>query len=631
MRMAYALVVAGVLGAIATANDVAADNETTVRVQEGQSLRDIAQQQLGDPDLWTEILRANGLRSPADVQPGMELKVPAAEIAAADRALRQALAAIQTRHRAGRAPVCRVPDRAWHRPLRGCRRQSEGGRLGGRDQGGGRGPDCRWRGAAARCPEPRHGRRGAADRSRGLGRGPHSPGSGLVGTAARRRPGGGGEASHVVALVGADHLPRRQPLAPQRQLAGGDPAHAYRSAQPDRGGQGQPGRGRFLRAAQRQDRSARSSSCRSPRSRPMLNSRNFWVRRDESGSKFTNYDEGVLKVAANGSEVELGRNEATLVRAGRQPTDKVGILAAVRLDAPADDAQTVTEDVALRWGPVADAVGYWLELAYDPGFQRMKISRWGLKETSFGTGDLEIGTYYWRIAALDKFGLPGERGEVWRFNVRVDQSPPFLTITEPAEEAVLTRSPFVVRGQTEPDARLRLNEAPVPVDAEGRFADRPHGAAGRWRAVIRGDRPGGQCSEAPARLSIRPGRSGRAALRRRHPAGGAPALRYPRQRHLAQWHHSPRRQAPASGGRPATARGSLRRRRWALRAECSGQREQHRIPHRRGTALRVREPGPVHGQRRSRAAEGSASSSLRRRSPQWNGCRCAAVPRAPRA
>jgi len=93
--MAYALVVAGVLGAIATANDVAADNETTVRVQEGQSLRDIAQQQLGDPDLWTEILRANGLRSPADVRPGMELKVPAAEIAAADRALRQALTAIQ--------------------------------------------------------------------------------------------------------------------------------------------------------------------------------------------------------------------------------------------------------------------------------------------------------------------------------------------------------------------------------------------------------------------------------------------------------------------------------------------------------------------------------------------------------
>ena len=54
-----------------------------VRVQPGQTLRDIAQQQLGDPDLWTEILRANGLSSITDVQPGMDLVVPAGEIAAA--------------------------------------------------------------------------------------------------------------------------------------------------------------------------------------------------------------------------------------------------------------------------------------------------------------------------------------------------------------------------------------------------------------------------------------------------------------------------------------------------------------------------------------------------------------------
>ncbi|MFZ1427838.1 MAG: LysM peptidoglycan-binding domain-containing protein, partial [Geminicoccaceae bacterium] len=72
----------------------AADN-VKVRVQPGQTLRDIAQQQLGDPDLWTEILRANGLSSITDVQPGMELVVPAGEIAAADRSLRLALAALQ--------------------------------------------------------------------------------------------------------------------------------------------------------------------------------------------------------------------------------------------------------------------------------------------------------------------------------------------------------------------------------------------------------------------------------------------------------------------------------------------------------------------------------------------------------
>ena len=66
----------------------------TVRLKEGQSLRDLAQEHLGDPDLWAEILRANGL-SVADVHPGIELKIPVGQIAAANKALGDALKVIQ--------------------------------------------------------------------------------------------------------------------------------------------------------------------------------------------------------------------------------------------------------------------------------------------------------------------------------------------------------------------------------------------------------------------------------------------------------------------------------------------------------------------------------------------------------
>jgi len=89
------LVFGALLLGVFSIGSLAAADAVKVRVQPGQSLRDIAQQQLGDPDLWTEIPRANGLASITDVHPGMELTVPAAEIAAADRALRRALAALQ--------------------------------------------------------------------------------------------------------------------------------------------------------------------------------------------------------------------------------------------------------------------------------------------------------------------------------------------------------------------------------------------------------------------------------------------------------------------------------------------------------------------------------------------------------
>jgi len=44
------------------------DNEViTVTVAEHQSIRDIAKEYLNDPNLWMDILRANGLNSPHEI------------------------------------------------------------------------------------------------------------------------------------------------------------------------------------------------------------------------------------------------------------------------------------------------------------------------------------------------------------------------------------------------------------------------------------------------------------------------------------------------------------------------------------------------------------------------------------
>ena len=71
------------------------DEILTIRVEEGDTLRDLAAEHLGDPDLWTEILRVNGLDAITDVEPGLELKIPAGEVALANRALEEALEVIQ--------------------------------------------------------------------------------------------------------------------------------------------------------------------------------------------------------------------------------------------------------------------------------------------------------------------------------------------------------------------------------------------------------------------------------------------------------------------------------------------------------------------------------------------------------
>ncbi|WP_027133940.1 FecR domain-containing protein [Geminicoccus roseus] len=462
------------LGAEAVAQDL------TVRVQDGQSLRDIAEAELGDPDLWTEILRANGLASPAEVRPGMELAIPKGEIAAADRALGRALAAIQQATEQGARLFARA--------------QIEQG-IARYDEGVARRKAGEWAGAAAAADEAREAaalalqlaaasRDAAAearltDREGSVeGRTPQelvwsdrerdavlieeeklrtlSRSSAQITFRDESRLRLNANSQAVIRRMRTDPLSRSEEA--KVSLVEGD-FYALLSGKTER----------------------KTFELEVPEVETQVESRSFWVRHDGSGSKFTNYDDGVLRVAARGAEVALGRNEAALVRTGQQPGDKVDIHGPPVLSGPPDNGETVTAAVELRWQPVEEAVGYWLELALDQAFQRMELSRWGLRDTGFATDELEIGTYYWRIAALDKFGLPGERSPVWRFHVRIDQTPPFLSIATPPEDAVVTGSPVAVTGQTEPGALLRLDGQPVPVDDEGRFrADLQPGPAGEF-------------------------------------------------------------------------------------------------------------------------------------------------------
>jgi Glucodextranase, domain B len=99
----------------------------------------------------------------------------------------------------------------------------------------------------------------------------------------------------------------------------------------------------------------------------------------------------------------------------------------------------------------------------------MVQSRWGVTDVRYDPGSLEIGTYYWRIAALDKFGLPGEQADPWRFHVHTDVTPPYLSIGGPEEGAILRASPIRVQGESEPGALLQLNGEPVPIGPDGSF------------------------------------------------------------------------------------------------------------------------------------------------------------------
>ena len=438
-----------------------------VRLAEGQSLRELAAEHLGDPDLWGEILRSNGL-SVGDVRPGIELAIPVGQVAAANRALDEALQRIQSATEQGArlfaaaeiAVAIRLRDAAVAKRKAGewqaaaklagdatasaelalaaalAQRDATAEALLSDRQGwveGQQPQDLVW------TERPVNTVLIEEEKVRTLSR---STAQITFRDDSRLRLNANSQA--VIQRMRVDPLSREEEA--KVSLVEGD-FYALLAGKSQR----------------------KSFELEVPEVETEIDSTNFWVRRDATGSKFANYDERVLQISAQGESVSLGRNEAALVRSGAPPSDKIDMLPALALRAPADDQVAFDAAVELGWAPVEGAAGYWLEVAADPGFERMTFSRWGLAEDSHRSTPLEVGSYYWRVAALDKFGLPGERSDVWRFHVRSDSTPPYLSIGTPSERGILRESPVELRGESEPGARVELDGRPLQLDAEGRF------------------------------------------------------------------------------------------------------------------------------------------------------------------
>ena len=255
----------------------------------------------------------------------------------------------------------------------------------------------------------------------------------------------------------------------------------------------------------------------------------------------------------------------------------------------------------------------------------MTFSRWGLPDTHFQSAPLEVGSYYWRVAALDKFGLPGERSEVWRFHVRSDVDAALSLdrrarrgrhpAPEPARGARRERARCLARAQrhgrsrSAPTAASRLSTSLQP---------------GPNQLDLEGDRSRRQCHRALARLRLHAGRAGGGDLRRR-PAAARPApLRDRTRRDVDHRPHQPRRADPGPRRRRRRARFRLRRRRGAVRrqrAAASRDRGVRAAGRSRPRASRARTGSRS---RSTRPRRGSSSRPRRPPSPRSNGCRSGA-------
>lgn len=200
-----------------------------------------------------------------------------------------------------------------------------------------------------------------------------------------------------------------------------------------------------------------------------IDSGSFWVSQDADGAKFSNYDVRPVAITAGDETLVLGRNEGTVVRPGQKPGRKIDVQARIALRAPADEAVVYGAGVDLGWDEASTSGGYWIEIAHDGRFDRMADSLWGVEINRLDNHPLPPGTYYWRVAALDDFGLPGQMSSVRKFELRTDETPPFLRIRTPEPGAMLREAAVTISGETEAGAAVIVDGMVADVDQSGRF------------------------------------------------------------------------------------------------------------------------------------------------------------------
>ena len=181
-----------------------------------------------------------------------------------------------------------------------------------------------------------------------------------------------------------------------------------------------------------------------------------------------------VEMTKTGEKLSLGQKEAVKVDPDGRAGPKVSLPGAPQLLSPADQADLAYADpgkaiTPLVWKTVPGALRYHLVVDFSPTFNKPLVDQKGIEDTSRALTSLDVGRYFWRVAAIDKDNNEGDFSEFGRFSVTKLTSssapPPPLMV----DSFDLRANILQIKGRTEPGATVSVNGQPMDVQPNGSF------------------------------------------------------------------------------------------------------------------------------------------------------------------
>ncbi len=444
-----------------------AANLQTITVQPGESVRDLAQKYYDDANLWEEILKSNNLKSPAEVKPGMQLTLASNIVQVANRRLDEALQRIQKATEAG-AKVF-APD-------------TIGSSITFYDQAVVNRKNGDWKKSIELAQF-------ATIKAE----------SALRETMSKRNVTGVAELSDrkgsVESRKPVDVVWASAPLLSKfiegemvRTLSSSFAEISFHDESRIRLNENSQAVIQRMRvdllekkrqssvslvagnafALLQSNQKRKTFDVVVPGVSTKVNSKSFWVQKDEKATKFANY-EGEIEVSSQGATVVLAENQGALVEANQKPSRPSALLPNPSLRAPEENSKLYGGKVTFAWSEVAGARGYWLEVSPDESLQKMALSNNSITTNQFSTALDAAGPYYWRVAAIDANGFPSRFSDAGYFTLAEDAEAPFLQVSAPDEQTLSRQNSVTVTGKTESEAVVSVNGRAAQVSPDGSF------------------------------------------------------------------------------------------------------------------------------------------------------------------
>jgi hypothetical protein len=201
--------------------------------------------------------------------------------------------------------------------------------------------------------------------------------------------------------------------------------------------------------------------------------------------------DGKSKVKAQGKTVDVPEGYGTVVEIGEPPAKPEPLPEAPRLIKPVQSVfilsgATKAKEVSIEfsWQRVED--GYHFQVAADSQFE--KIIEDQNIQGSTAALSLSGGTFYWRVAAINKRGIEGYAAGS-SFTVNDTQDLPLEITPGPRHIIDTAQGSVTVSGKTVPGTRITMNDKPVQTDEAGAFSGEVALEPGMNHIKVRGIHP----------------------------------------------------------------------------------------------------------------------------------------------